>query len=169
MRQQLSGRTTREQTARTVNSCDSLASAENTTCSRRSGPDPPAGPTTNYPTGPSCGSAPPDTATPDHRAADCTSHDGTPTRLYRRAPSHPKRPPAHPNAASPCPPAKTAGPNKPPDDTTPNDNATNAPSTKTHHRSDEQDASPPCAGTDLRNPHRQCSPHPPRRFDYRVR
>ena len=70
--------------------------AENITCSRLSGPAPPDGPTNSWPTGPSCGSVPPGTATPDHRAADCTSHTGTPTHRYRRAPSHHQRAPALP-------------------------------------------------------------------------
>ena len=58
--------------------------AENITCSRLSGPDRPAGPTNSSPTARSCGSAPPATATPDHRAAECSSLAGTPTHPYPR-------------------------------------------------------------------------------------
>jgi hypothetical protein len=61
----------------------------NTTCSKPSGPGPPAGTTTKPPTAPSSGPHPPDTSTAAHRAAACSSHTGTPP-----PPLHPSPRPA---------------------------------------------------------------------------
>jgi hypothetical protein len=68
------------------------ACAENITCSRPSGPEPPAGRTSSCPTAPSSGGHPPDTSTAAHSEADSCSRTGTPPPPTR---THLLRGPAH--------------------------------------------------------------------------
>ena len=93
-----------------------------------------AGPTTNSPTAPSNGPAPPATDTPSHRAAACRSPTGTPPppppnrrRLDPRC--------HHQSAARACPYAPAPDANNTTTPSPPNDGATKPTSTPTHHPS----------------------------------
>ncbi|BCI54603.1 hypothetical protein NIIDNTM18_38810 [Mycolicibacterium litorale] len=99
----------------------SKPSAENTTSSKPSGPAPPAGPTTNSPTAPSCGPPPAATPTPPTPAAPCCSPPCAPPPH-----PHPNHPPPNQTrtAASTCPNAATPAPKTAPAASTPNANST---------------------------------------------
>jgi len=105
-----------------------------TTCSKPSGTDPTAGPTTNSPTAPSNGPAPPATDTPSHRAAGCRSPTGTPPPP---PPNRRRLDPQchHRSAARACPYAHAPDANNTTTPSPPNAAATKPTSTPTHHPS----------------------------------